>query len=52
MVPAHEQDDIFKRIRIKTIQKNFIRHQYFEGKSELLSIKNGFVKVSMVQKKR
>ncbi|WP_163380130.1 methylation-associated defense system protein kinase MAD6 [Cyclobacterium sp. SYSU L10401] len=42
-VPAHEQDDTNVK-RIRGIQKNFIRHQYFEGKSELLTIKNGFVK--------
>lgn len=36
-VPAHEQSDEIIG-KIKTIQKNFVRHQYFEGKSELLSI--------------
>lgn len=42
-VPAYEQNNnLVKRIRV--IQKNFIRHQYFEGKSELLIVKNGFVK--------
>lgn len=41
-VPAHEQDGaLIKRIRV--IQKVFIRHQYFEGKSELLSVENGYV---------
>lgn len=41
-VPAHEQDGtLIKRIRV--IQKVFIRHQYFEGKSELLSVENGNV---------
>lgn len=41
-VPAHEQDGaLIKRIRV--IQKIFIRHQYFEGKSELLSVENGYV---------
>lgn len=40
--PAHEQDGaLIKRIRV--IQKVFIRHQYFEGKSELLSVENGYV---------
>lgn len=39
-VPAHEQDRKLIR-KIRTIQKIFIRHQYFEGKSELLSIENG-----------
>lgn len=39
-VPAHEQDNsLVKRIRV--IQKIFIRHQFFEGKSELLSFENG-----------
>lgn len=41
-VPAHDQDGaLIKRIRV--IQKVFIRHQYFEGKSELLSVENGYV---------
>lgn len=41
-VPAHEQDGaLIKTIRV--IQKIFIRHQYFEGKSELLSVENGYV---------
>ncbi|GMQ28064.1 methylation-associated defense system protein kinase MAD6 [Algoriphagus confluentis] len=41
-VPAHEQNpSLLKRIR--AIQKVFIRHQYFEGKSELLSVDNGYV---------
>ncbi|NML38182.1 protein kinase [Chitinophaga sp. G-6-1-13] len=41
-VPAHEQNDsLIKRIRI--IQKVFIRHQYFEGKSQLLSVENGYI---------
>lgn len=41
--PTYEQDD--KEIaRIKTIQKNFVRHQYFEGKAELLIIQNGYKK--------
>ncbi|WP_158829012.1 methylation-associated defense system protein kinase MAD6 [Mucilaginibacter lacusdianchii] len=35
-VPTHEQDqELIKRIR--DIQKAFIRHQYFEGRSELLT---------------
>ena len=41
--PTYEQDDN-EIARIKTIQKNFVRHQYFEGKAELLSIQNGYVK--------
>ena len=41
--PTYEQDDN-EVARIKTIQKNFVRHQYFEGKAELLSIQNGYVK--------
>ncbi len=41
--PTYEQDDN-EIARIKTIQKNFVRHQYFEGKAELLSIQNGHVK--------
>lgn len=45
-VPAHEQDGaLIKRIRI--IQKVFIRHQYFEGKSELLSVENGYLPATM-----
>ncbi|WP_194977022.1 methylation-associated defense system protein kinase MAD6 [Aquiflexum lacus] len=45
-VPAHEQDgSLIKRIRV--IQKIFIRHQYFEGKSELLSIENGYVPLTI-----
>ncbi len=42
-VPAHEQNDELVE-RIKSIQKNFIRHQYFEGKAELLSVQNGYTK--------
>lgn len=38
-VPAHEQSEDFV-LRIKSIQKNFIRHQYFEGKAELLTLEN------------
>lgn len=34
-IPAHEQDELVVN-KIKTIQKIFIRHQYFEGKAELL----------------
>ncbi|UZS00095.1 methylation-associated defense system protein kinase MAD6 [Chondrinema litorale] len=41
--PTYEQDDN-EVARIKTIQKNFVRHQYFEGKAELLNIQNGYVK--------
>jgi serine/threonine protein kinase len=41
--PSYEQDDS-EITRIKNIQKNFVRHQYFEGKAELLSIQNGYVK--------
>lgn len=41
-VPAHEQDGILIK-RIRVIQKVFIRHQYFEGKSELLSVENGYM---------
>lgn len=41
--PTYEQDDN-EITRIKTIHKNFIRHQYFEGKAELLSIQNSYVK--------
>jgi hypothetical protein len=38
-VPAHEQStELLKRI--KTIQKSFSRHFYFEGKSEYFSINN------------
>ncbi|MBK8518426.1 MAG: protein kinase [Saprospiraceae bacterium] len=36
-VPAHEQTGPTIK-RIKTIQKNFIRHQYFEGKATLLNV--------------
>ncbi|MHA6279351.1 methylation-associated defense system protein kinase MAD6 [Salinimicrobium sp. CAU 1759] len=44
-VPAHEQEgELLKKIRV--IQKVFIRHQYFEGKSELLSIEKGYVPVT------
>jgi len=38
--PSYEQDEK-ELLRIKSIQKNFVRHQYFEGKAELLSIQNG-----------
>jgi serine/threonine protein kinase len=39
-VPAHEQTpEVIERI--KEIQKVFIRHQYFEGKSELIKLQNG-----------
>jgi serine/threonine protein kinase len=41
--PTYEQNDN-EVARIKTIQKNFVRHQYFEGKAELLSIQNGYLK--------
>ncbi|MBC9795416.1 methylation-associated defense system protein kinase MAD6 [Sinomicrobium weinanense] len=41
--PTYEQDDN-EIARIKIIQKNFVRHQYFEGKAGLLSIQNGHVK--------
>ncbi len=41
--PTYEQDDN-QISRIKNIQKNFVRHQYFEGKAELLSIQNGYMK--------
>jgi len=38
--PNYEQNDrqIYK---IKAIQKSFIRHQYFEGKADLISLQNG-----------
>ncbi|KAA2238817.1 protein kinase [Chitinophaga agrisoli] len=39
--PAHEQDSALIQ-RIRTNQKVFIRHQYFEGKSQLLSVENGY----------
>ncbi|MDF1866716.1 MAG: protein kinase [Saprospiraceae bacterium] len=42
-LPAHEQTEFIKK-RIKSIQKNFIRHQYYEGKAELLTIQNGYIK--------
>lgn len=47
-IPAHEQTPELTN-RIKVIQKNFVRHQYFEGKAELLDIlddisQNGNVK--------
>lgn len=38
--PTYEQDSK-EILRIKSIQKNFVRHQYFEGKAEFLSIQNG-----------
>ncbi|MFV8342258.1 methylation-associated defense system protein kinase MAD6 [Flavobacterium sp. XS2P39] len=41
--PTYEQDDT-EVIRIKAIQKNFVRHQYFEGKAGLLSVSNSQVK--------
>ncbi|NWQ43321.1 protein kinase [Bacillus sp. EB106-08-02-XG196] len=41
--PAYEQNDN-EVARIIMIQKSFIRHQYFEGKAELLSVQNGDVK--------
>lgn len=44
-VPAHEQDGAMIK-RIRAIQKVFIRHQYFEGKSELLSVDNDKMPVS------
>lgn len=37
--PTYEQDNS-EVLRIKNIQKNFVRHQYFEGKAELLSVSN------------
>lgn len=39
-VPAHEQSTSVVE-RIKEIQKVFIRHQFFEGKSKLISLQNG-----------
>jgi len=38
--PGHEQDEKLLT-RIKAIQKNFIRHQYFEGKAVLQTLVNG-----------
>jgi serine/threonine protein kinase len=38
--PTYEQDDSEVE-RIKSIQKNFIRHQYFEGRAKLLDFPNG-----------
>ena len=35
--------------RIKKIQQNFIRHQYFEGRAELLNLENGFSRSSIDQ---
>ena len=37
IIPTYEQNDLETQ-RIKIIQKNFVRHQYFEGKSELIKI--------------
>ncbi|AEA44937.1 methylation-associated defense system protein kinase MAD6 [Fluviicola taffensis] len=34
-VPVHEQNELIVK-RVKVIQKTFIRHQYFEGKSEMI----------------
>lgn len=42
-VPAHEQSPELVK-RIKNIQKIFIRHQYFEGKAELLTEQKDDVK--------
>lgn len=39
-IPAHEQSPETIQ-RIKVIQKIFIRHQYFEGKAELIPVQNG-----------
>ncbi len=39
--PTYEQNDN-EVARIKFIQKNFVRHQYFEGKAELLVIQQVF----------
>ncbi|WP_242157329.1 methylation-associated defense system protein kinase MAD6 [Aestuariivivens sediminis] len=39
-VPAHEQNENLLE-RIQTIHKIFVRHQYFEGKAELLDVDNG-----------
>jgi serine/threonine protein kinase len=36
-VPAHEQNEEIIS-KIKFVQKNFVRHQYFEGKVELISL--------------
>ena len=38
--PTYEQDGSEVE-RIKSIQKNFIRHQYFEGRAKLLDFPNG-----------
>ena len=40
-IPAYEQTDELIG-RIKDIQKSIIRHHYFEGKADLLSIHNNF----------
>lgn len=40
-VAAHEQNSLLVK-RIRVIQKMFIRHQYFEGKAELLSFEKGY----------
>ena len=37
--PTYEQD-AHEIARIKKIQKSFVRHQYFEGKAELISVAN------------
>ncbi|HZH88543.1 MAG TPA: serine/threonine-protein kinase, partial [Chitinophagaceae bacterium] len=39
ILPTYEQNEI-ELIRIKNIHKNFVRHQYFEGKAELFNIQN------------
>ena len=41
--PTYELDDN-EIARIKNIQKNFVRHQYFEGRAELLNVQNGHEK--------
>jgi len=38
--PSYEQDEKVMQ-RIKIIQKSFVRHHFFEGKAELISMKNG-----------
>lgn len=45
-VPGHEQNNTLIQ-RIRAIQKVFIRHQYFEGKSELLLIDEDYASTAV-----
>lgn len=42
IMPTYEQSEVEVN-RIRTIQKSFVRHHYFEGKAGLINIQNGTV---------